>query len=129
MNGRAKHLRERVVERAVQGPGKAPASARRAAFENSGADQRARVLVGKIARHAWKVTREDVAVAKSAGVAEDEIFELAVCAALGQATRQLEAALAALDATEAPGSHQSVAGPDTYAAGPPPGEQDRGLRP
>jgi hypothetical protein len=111
MNGRAKHLREGVVERAVQGPGKASPDARRAAFENSGGDERARLLVGKIARHAWKVTREDVAVTKAAGVAEDEIFELAVCAALGQATRQLESALAALDMAGEADSDQSVAGP------------------
>lgn len=124
MNGRARHLRERVVERAVQGPGKAPANPRRAAFENSGVDERARLLVGKIASHAWKVTGEDVAVTKSAGVAEDELFELAVCAALGQATRQLESALAALDAAEDPDSTQSVAGPDAYAAGPPPASRN-----
>ena len=34
---------------------------------------------------------------KAAGVSEDEIFELVVCAALGQSTRQLSAALSALD--------------------------------
>lgn len=62
----------------------------------------ARALVDKIARNAWKVTDEDVAAAKTAGVSEDEIFELAVAAALGQATRQLDAALAALDEAAAP---------------------------
>ena len=50
------------------------------------------------ARNAYKVTNEDVAAAKAAGVAEDAIFELAVCASLGQSTRQLDTAMAALDA-------------------------------
>ena len=46
------------------------------------------------------MTDEDVAAAKAA-LSEDEMFELAVCAAIGQATRQLDNALAALaDATK-----------------------------
>jgi hypothetical protein len=43
------------------------------------------------------VTDEDVEAVKAAGLSEDDIFELAVCAALGQSARQLAAALAALD--------------------------------
>ena len=66
-----------------------------------------------MARHAWKVAAADVAATKTAGVSEDEIFELVVCAALGQATRQLNAALAALDAAT-----QSAAVPVTPAAHP-----------
>ncbi len=62
------------------------ASARRAAFDNQGVPESARALVAKVARAAWTVTDADVAAAKSAGVSEDEIFELTVCAALGQAT-------------------------------------------
>ena len=46
---------------------------------------------------------------KAKGVSEDEIFELTVCAAYGQATRQLNAALAALDeATAAVDTHQRI---------------------
>lgn len=103
MSEAARRFRERVIERALHGPGKAGAPARRAAFDNHGVDERARALVEKVARHAWKVTGGDVAAAKAAGVSEDEVFELAVCAALGQATRQLNAAVAALDeATQPP---------------------------
>jgi hypothetical protein len=36
--------------------------------------------------------------ANVSGVSEDQIFEIAVCAAIGQATRQYDAALAALEA-------------------------------
>jgi hypothetical protein len=67
----------------------------------------------KVIRQAWTVTDEDVTAAKSAGLSEDEIFELAICAALGQASRQLSAAGRALEAAAArrsscsmdPGSH------------------------
>ena len=44
------------------------------------------------------MTEEDVAAAKAAGLREDQIFELVVCAAIGQATRQYDTALAALTA-------------------------------
>lgn len=89
--------RQAVVARVLEGPGHAPAAQRRAAFENQGVPEAARKLVDKVARYAHKVVDEDVAAAKAAGLTEDQIFELTVCAALGQATRQLEAALAALD--------------------------------
>ena len=105
MSDRATRYREQVVDRAVRGPGVASPAARLAAFDNRGVNERTRALIDKVARHAWKVTREDVEATKAAGVSEDEIFELTVCAALGQATRQLQAALAALDAaTEGTGS-------------------------
>ncbi len=54
-------------------------------------------LVDTVARNAWKVTDEQVADTLAAGVCEEVVFELAVCAALGQSSRQLSAALAALD--------------------------------
>ncbi|MBS1120161.1 MAG: hypothetical protein H6Q90_2389 [Deltaproteobacteria bacterium] len=103
-------LRKAVVECTLQGPGKSAGEARRAAFDNNEAvPAPARALVAKVARNAWKVTDEDVAATKQAGVAEDDIFELVVCAALGQATRQLDSALAALDAAtlEAPPAKQA----------------------
>ena len=98
MSEAAHRLRAAAVDRARQGPGRASPEARQAAFDNAGVDPRARALVDTIARTAWKVTSHDIAAVKAAGISEDEIFELAVCAAFGQATRQLDAALAALDA-------------------------------
>ncbi len=98
MSDSANRLRETAVARAVRGPARTSVEARTAAFENADVDPRARSLVDKVARHAWRVTDEDVAAAKAAPLSEDEIFELVVCAALGQASRQLTSALAALDA-------------------------------
>lgn len=95
-------FRRAVVERVLRGPGSAPSAARQAAFDNRGVDNRAAALVDKVSRRAWTVTNEDVAATKRAGVSEDEIFELTVAAALGQATRQLDAALAVLDTAVVP---------------------------
>jgi alkylhydroperoxidase family enzyme len=49
-----------------------------------------------VARHADKITDEDIAGARASGLSEDQIFEIVVCAAIGQATRQYDMALAAL---------------------------------
>jgi hypothetical protein len=101
MSEAVKRFRQQAIERAVTGQGIASPAARRAAFDNRGVDGRAQPLVDKVVRHAWKVTAQDVEAARAAGVSEDEIFEMTVCAALGHATRQLDSALAALDAATA----------------------------
>jgi len=93
--------RNALVERVLQGPGTSSPAQRRAAFDNEGLAEPARSLVEKVAKHAYKVTDEDVAAVKQAVGDEDQVFELVVCAAIGQATRQLESALAALAEAEA----------------------------
>lgn len=97
MSEAAARQRQLVIDRALNGPGRTSRSLRRAAFDNDGVAEPARPLVDKVAQRAWTVTSADVAAVTAAGLADDEIFELVVCAALGQSTRQLEAALAALD--------------------------------
>jgi hypothetical protein len=49
-----------------------------------------------VARHAWKVTDADVDALKQAGLSEDAIFEITVCAALGAATGRLRQAYDAM---------------------------------
>ena len=100
MSEAANRRREAVIARVLDGPGRSSPNARRAAFTNAGVDQRARALIDIVARNAWKVTDADVAAAKANGISEDELFELVVAAALGQATRQRDAALAALEAVK-----------------------------
>lgn len=90
--------RKALVNRILDGAGKAPSSERRAAFDNSGLGGPADALADKVAGHAYTVTHEDMAAAKASGLSEDQIFEVVVCAAIGQATRQYDAAFAALDA-------------------------------
>jgi alkylhydroperoxidase family enzyme len=100
--------RRLVIDRALNGPGRTSPGLRRAAFDNHGVDERARALIDKTARRAWTVTSADVATVTAAGMSDDEVFELVVSAALGQATRQLQAALEALD--EVAGSTRGVEG-------------------
>lgn len=90
--------REALIARVIDGDGKSSSQDRKAAFRNQEVPEGIRALIEKIAKHAYKVTDEDIKAAKAAGYTEDQIFELAVCAAIGQASRQYDNALAALDA-------------------------------
>lgn len=71
---------------------------RRAAFEHAGLHEPIRTLVEKVALRSYCVSDEDIAAARSAGFSEDQIFEIVVCAAVGQATRQYGNGLKALAA-------------------------------
>jgi len=81
----------------LDGRGDTSPAQRRAAFDNAGLPEPVSRVVEKVARHAYKVTDSDIAAVRMAGLTEDQIFELVVCAAVGQATRQYEAALAAVE--------------------------------
>ena len=85
-----------VVTRVLEGNGSAARAERRAAFENAGLAEPLCTLIDKVARQPTRVTDEDVAVVLASGTSEDHLFELVVCAAIGQATRQYETALDAL---------------------------------
>jgi hypothetical protein len=87
-----------LITRILEGDGRATSVQRRAAFDNDRLDEPMRTLVNKIANYAYRVTDEDIISVKAFGFSEDQIFELVICAALGQSTRQYESALAALDA-------------------------------
>jgi hypothetical protein len=90
--------RKALVARILEGDGTAPQAQRRAAFDNAELAQPLSGLIDKVAKHAYRVTDEDITAAKASGLSEDQIFEIVVCAAIGQAERQYDAALAALDA-------------------------------
>jgi hypothetical protein len=90
--------RNALTARILEGAGKAPPAERRAAFENAGLAEPLRTLIHKVAHHAHKIVDADIAAVRQSGLGEDEIFELVVCAAIGQATRQYDAAIAALEA-------------------------------
>jgi len=68
------------------------------AFNNSGLAEPLGTLVEQVARHAHRITDEDIAATRKSGLSEDQVFEIVVCAAIGQATRQYDTALAALEA-------------------------------
>jgi alkylhydroperoxidase family enzyme len=93
-----KQARRALVARILEGEGKASHAQRRVAFDNAGHTDPLSTLIDKVARHPSKVTDEDIAAARTSGLSEDQIFEIVICAAIGQATRQYDTALAALKA-------------------------------
>jgi alkylhydroperoxidase family enzyme len=66
------------------------------AFSNADIPPPLQALIGKVAMRPTQVTDADFAAAKAAGFSEDQLFELVICAAVGQSTRLHEAGLAAL---------------------------------
>lgn len=105
-----KQARAALESRILDGEARATSGRRRAAFDNTELPGPLGALLEKVARHAFEVTDEDMEAVKG-GLAEDEVFELVVCAAVGQATRQYLAAIAALDvATNMDGSEHAPQG-------------------
>jgi hypothetical protein len=90
--------RKALIERVLSEAGTASQKERKAAFENIGLMQPVATLIQKVATHAASVTDRDVAAARASGLSEDQIFELIVCAAIGQSTRQYDSGRAALHA-------------------------------
>ena len=91
-------LHRELVTRVLGSGGTAPPEMRRAAFDDAEMNEPLRSLVNKVARHADQVTDDDIGAVRAAGLSEDQIFEVAVCAAIGQADREYNNALAALAA-------------------------------
>lgn len=92
-----RQTRGTLFARILEGSGRASRAQRRAAFENAPVGESMRKLIDKVARQAYTITDDDVAAVLASGLSEDQIFEMVVCAAVGQATRQYEAALTALE--------------------------------
>jgi hypothetical protein len=100
-----REARKALVTRILEGDGKAPRAQRRAAFDNVETAEPMRTLLQKVALSAHTVTDDDVAAARRSDRNEDQVFELVVCAAIGQATRQHDSALAALAAATGRDAH------------------------
>jgi alkylhydroperoxidase family enzyme len=90
--------RQALHQRLLNGSGHTSHAQRRAAFDGTSDSQPVRALLEKVRLHAHRVTDADIEQARAAGLTEDQLFELTVCAAVGQAGRQYDAALAALAA-------------------------------
>lgn len=98
---------ETLVTRILEGEGKASRAQRRAAFENAGFAEPLNTLIDKVAKQAYQVTDEDIVAVRASGLSEDQIFEMVVCGAIGQASRQYDKALAALKAAMEEGRNAS----------------------
>lgn len=89
-------IHQLLVDRILRGPGRAPADQRERAFENERLPEPLRRLLGKVATESALLTDADFAAAAEAGFTDEQLFELVVCAAVGESTRQYDAGLAAL---------------------------------
>lgn len=85
-----------LVERVLKGPGMALQDLRARAFNNADVPEAVRGLIDKVANRPAQITDADFADAAAAGFDDNQLFELVICAAVGQANRQYEAAQAAL---------------------------------
>ena len=85
-----------LVDRVLTGAGRAAAEQRARAFSNDGLPPPLDALIGKVATRPALVTEADFAAAKASGFSEDQLFELVICAAVGQSARLYETGLAAL---------------------------------
>lgn len=94
--GNPRTIHRALVERILNGPGRAPAEQRANAFENAGLSGALQTLAEKVATRSAQLTDADFAAAREAGATDDQLFELVICAAVGESTRQYEAGLAAL---------------------------------
>jgi hypothetical protein len=85
-----------LVDRVLNGEGRASPEQRARAFSNADIPPPLHALIDKVATRPAEVTDADFAAAKASGFSEDQLFELVICAAVGQSARLYEAGLAAL---------------------------------
>ena len=90
--------RKALLRRVLEGDGKTSAIERRSAFNNRCLSEPLRLLVDKVAVNASSVDDGDISRARQSGLSEEQVFEIVVCAAIGQASRQFDRAKAALEA-------------------------------
>ena len=89
-------LRDRALDRVLNGPGESDPAVRNAAAAGKGVPAELQALVDKIHRHAYRVTDEDIAKLQ-ATYGDDRMFEIVVSAALGASRQRLFAGLKALE--------------------------------
>jgi hypothetical protein len=91
--------RKALIARICGGGGAAPVAERRSAFNNAELPAPLGVIVSKILNRPPEITDSDIAALRASNLSEDHIFEIAVCAAVGQAARRYDDAMAALEGT------------------------------
>jgi alkylhydroperoxidase family enzyme len=88
---------ERLVKAVLEGSGTLDQSVRQALARRGDVPDALRSYLDKVARHAYKVTDEDVEALRAAGYSEDQIFEATVSCALGACLRRLEVGLRTIE--------------------------------
>jgi hypothetical protein len=85
-----------LTDRILKGDGSASHDLRLRAFKNADLPESLHRLLEKVATRPTQVTDADFAASVAEGFSEDQLFELVICAAVGQSSRLYEAGLAAL---------------------------------
>jgi alkylhydroperoxidase family enzyme len=85
-----------MEQRILTGPGVALPELRAKAFENRDLPEPLATLLDKVAKRSFQVVDSDFAAALAAGFTEDQLFELVICAAVGDSSRLNQAGLTAL---------------------------------
>jgi hypothetical protein len=104
--GRYAAYTRRLVDGVLTQPGHTAPELRRAVLARAAGTGRAELApalatyVDTVARHAYRVTDDDLGRLQQAGHSEDALFEITVSAALGAALGRLERGLAALRGQE-----------------------------
>jgi len=94
--GKKRAAHRALEDRILTGAARASAEQRASAFGNADLRPQLDGLLGKVVARPTEVTDADFAAAQAAGFSEDELFELVICAAVGQSARLYDAGLAAL---------------------------------
>ncbi len=101
-------LYQDLTRHVLKGKGESTPQLRQAAFDNTGLPASLNALIDKVAHQPYKVTDNDIAAVKATGITEDQLFELVICGAVGQASRQYQSGLTALaEAIQEGGRHAS----------------------
>lgn len=90
-------LYQDLVTHVLKGKGYSSEIDRQAAFDNEGLGEPLKTLIEKVADKAYNVSDSDIDAVKRSGINEDQIFELVVCASVGESSRQYMNALSALE--------------------------------
>jgi alkylhydroperoxidase family enzyme len=87
-----------ALRRAVlESPGATTVEARRAASDGTADEPVAAAYVATVQQAAYRITDGRVLELRASGLSDDQVFELTVAAALGEAQRRLDAGLALVD--------------------------------
>ncbi|PCC73842.1 hypothetical protein SAMN02745121_06239 [Nannocystis exedens] len=89
-------LRTAVQQAILTRDGATDRATRRRAYEGEGSPGAIAEYVATVQRNADRVDDDMMAAVRQAGLDDDAIFELTVATAVGEATRQFEAGMAAL---------------------------------
>src|SRR5262245_24229635 len=97
MTDRFETIRRALEEAVLRGPGATSPALRQRVAGNRDVPEVLAPLLEKVRVHAYKVTDEDIAALKGK-YTDDELFEIIVSCAVGEAERRMGAVLAALRA-------------------------------